>query len=45
MRRDPSGRVRLVIVPGGKAIPRGTLLAVLEPAGLTREEFLALLKK
>lgn len=37
---DSSGRTRLVIVPHGKDIPRGTLLAILEQAGLSREEFL-----
>jgi len=42
-RRDPSGRVRLVIVPQGKDIPRGTLLAILDQAGLNRDEFMALL--
>ena len=40
---DSSGRTRLVIVPHGKDIPRGTLLAILEQAGLTREEFLELI--
>jgi len=35
--------VRLVIVPQGKDIPRGTLLAILEQAGLSKEGFLALL--
>lgn len=43
VRRKPSGRYRLVIVPYGKDIPRGTLLAILEQAGLSREEFLRLL--
>ena len=28
-----------------KAIPKGTLLAILEQAGLTREKFLELLKR
>jgi len=37
------GRTRLVIVPHGKDIPRGTLLAILEQAGLSREEFLKLI--
>jgi len=40
---DPSGRPRLVIVPQGKDIPRGTLRAILEQAGLAREEFVRLL--
>jgi len=38
-----SGRTRLVIVPQGKDIPRGTLLAILDQAGLSRDEFLRLL--
>jgi len=42
VKRDLSGHVRLVIVPQGHDIPRGTLLAILEQAGLTREEFLKL---
>jgi len=43
LRTDDTGRARLVIVPKGKDIPRGTLLAILEQAGLSREEFLELL--
>jgi predicted RNA binding protein YcfA (HicA-like mRNA interferase family) len=42
-RVDPSGRPRLVIVPQGKDIPRGTLRAIFEQAGLAREEFVRLL--
>ena len=42
-RTDADGRARLVIVPQGKDIPHGTLTAVLEQAGLSREEFLNLL--
>ena len=34
---------RLVIIPDRKSLPRGTLRAILEQAGLTREDFLALL--
>jgi predicted RNA binding protein YcfA (HicA-like mRNA interferase family) len=36
-------RPRLVIVPYGKDIPRGTLLAIIAQAGLTRDEFISLL--
>ena len=36
-------RTRLVIIPDKKSLPRGTLRAILDQAGLTREEFLALL--
>ena len=43
VKTDDSGRVRLVIVPLGKDIPRGTLLAILDQAGLSKDEFLALL--
>lgn len=43
MREDVSGRIRLVIVPHGKDIPRGTLLAIIDQAGLTKDEFIALL--
>lgn len=34
---------RLVIVPDRKEIPKGTLLAIAEQAGLTKEEFIRLL--
>ncbi|MBI2899677.1 MAG: type II toxin-antitoxin system HicA family toxin [Planctomycetes bacterium] len=43
VRRIPGERMRLVIVPMGKDIPRGTLLSILEQAGLSRDEFLRLL--
>lgn len=43
MRRDPGGRVRLVIVPQRKDIPRGTLHAILQQAGLTADELRQLL--
>jgi predicted RNA binding protein YcfA (HicA-like mRNA interferase family) len=42
-RVDEAGRTRLVIVPQGKDIPRGTLLAILDQADLGRDEFLDLL--
>jgi len=38
-----SGRTRLVIVPDRNEIPKGTLFAILEQAGLTKEEFIGLL--
>ncbi|PIP84663.1 MAG: hypothetical protein CO113_06815 [Elusimicrobia bacterium CG_4_9_14_3_um_filter_62_55] len=41
--KEGGGRVRLVIVPQGKDIPRGTLLAIMDQAGLTKDEFLGLL--
>jgi len=43
IRFEPSGRKSLVIVPQRKELPRGTLAAVLEQAGLTLEEFIDLL--
>ncbi|MBI1864410.1 MAG: type II toxin-antitoxin system HicA family toxin [Nitrospirae bacterium] len=42
-KKETDGRVRLVIVPQGKEIPRGTLHAILDQAGLSREAFLRLL--
>jgi len=39
----PAGR-RLVIVPRREAIPRGTLRAIIEQAGMSREEFIRLLR-
>jgi predicted RNA binding protein YcfA (HicA-like mRNA interferase family) len=43
VKRTPAG-TRLVIIPERKEIPRGTLRAILEQAGLSRDEFLALLE-
>jgi predicted RNA binding protein YcfA (HicA-like mRNA interferase family) len=42
--KTDSGRTRLVIVPDRNEIPKGTLLAILEQAGLTKDEFIGLLK-
>ena len=44
MKRDPK-RLRLVIVPRRKSLPRGTLHAILDQAGLTRAEFLSLVQQ
>ncbi len=41
---DETGRTRLVIVPKRRELPRGTLAAILEQAGLTLEEFLEWLR-
>lgn len=41
---DEDGRRRLVIIPRKKNIPKGTLLSILKQAGLSKEEFLELLK-
>jgi predicted RNA binding protein YcfA (HicA-like mRNA interferase family) len=43
MRRDADGRIRLVIVPERRDLPRGTVHAVLQQAGLTAEELAELL--
>jgi len=44
MRRDEPPPARTVPVPvGKKTLPRGTLGSILRLAGLTREEFIALL--
>jgi predicted RNA binding protein YcfA (HicA-like mRNA interferase family) len=37
---DPEGIRRLVIVPFGKDVPRGTVSSILGQAGLSEEEFL-----
>ncbi|MBF0459034.1 MAG: type II toxin-antitoxin system HicA family toxin [Nitrospirae bacterium] len=42
--KTESGRTRLVIVPDRNEIPKGTLLAILEQAGLTKDEFISLIK-
>ena len=42
-RTESDGTVRLVIIPERKSIPTGTLRSIIRHAGLTREEFLALL--
>jgi predicted RNA binding protein YcfA (HicA-like mRNA interferase family) len=43
IKRD-NDRTRLVIIPDRKNIPRGTLRAILDQAGLTREELQSLLE-
>jgi predicted RNA binding protein YcfA (HicA-like mRNA interferase family) len=40
-----AGKARLVIVPDRSTVPRGTLRAILEQAGLTKDEFIDLLKR
>ncbi len=42
-KKDQTGQMRLTIVSKGKDIPKGTLLAIIEQAGLSRDEFLKLL--
>ncbi|HUT03806.1 MAG TPA: type II toxin-antitoxin system HicA family toxin [bacterium] len=42
VKRDKDS-TRLVIVPHRKEIPRGTLISILEQAGLSKEEFMELL--
>ena len=36
------GKVRLVIIPDRKIIPKGTLRSILDQAGLTRDEFITI---
>jgi predicted RNA binding protein YcfA (HicA-like mRNA interferase family) len=43
--KEEANRKLLVIVPKRKELPKGTLMAIIEQAGLTREEFLELLRK
>ncbi|MEK6545008.1 MAG: type II toxin-antitoxin system HicA family toxin [Nitrospinota bacterium] len=43
--RKNGNRHRLVIVPKRREIPKGTSLAILDQAGLTKEEFINLLKE
>lgn len=38
-------RTRLVIVPDRNEIPKGTLLAILEQAGTSKDEFIRLLNE
>jgi predicted RNA binding protein YcfA (HicA-like mRNA interferase family) len=42
--RDPDRR-RLVIIPERRTLPRGTVRAIVEQAGMSREEFLKLLRE
>ena len=43
VKRGP-GSTRLVIVPDRRTLPKGTMRAILEQAGLSREESLSLLE-
>ena len=43
-RTDQVGKIHLAIVPRGKDIPRGTLMAIIQQSGLSREEFIKLLR-
>jgi predicted RNA binding protein YcfA (HicA-like mRNA interferase family) len=42
-RQHPGEPTRLVIIPKAKDLPRGTLMGILDQAGLTIDEFLDLL--
>jgi len=44
VKRDAAG-TKLVIIPESKSLPRGTLRAILDQAGLSREEFLGLVSR
>ena len=41
---DETGRKLLVIVPKSERLPRGTLMAILKQADLSKEQFIKLLK-
>lgn len=41
--KTDTDRTRLVIVPDRNEIPKGTLRAILEQAGLTKDEFIRML--
>ncbi|MEW5950145.1 MAG: type II toxin-antitoxin system HicA family toxin [Thermodesulfobacteriota bacterium] len=43
--KHDSGKSRLVIVPDRDNIPRGTLLSILDQAGITKDEFVKLLSQ
>ena len=45
IRYDENDSPHLVIVPLRDPIPRGTLLSIIKQSGLTRDEFLKLIKK
>jgi predicted RNA binding protein YcfA (HicA-like mRNA interferase family) len=42
VKREP-GKIRLVIIPNRKIIPKGTLRSILDQAGLTRDEFISII--
>ncbi|MDO8445106.1 MAG: type II toxin-antitoxin system HicA family toxin [Deltaproteobacteria bacterium] len=44
VKRDED-KTRLVIVPDKKDIPKGTLLAILDQAGISKEKFIELLNQ
>ncbi|MHA1244891.1 MAG: type II toxin-antitoxin system HicA family toxin [Candidatus Heimdallarchaeota archaeon] len=44
IRIDKEGKIRLVIIPKRDPIPKGTLLSIIKQSGLSREEFIKLLK-
>ncbi|MBI5376599.1 MAG: type II toxin-antitoxin system HicA family toxin [Candidatus Schekmanbacteria bacterium] len=42
---DLKGIKRLVIIPKRSNIPRGTLLSIIDQSGISKEEFIELIKK
>ncbi|MGC9781201.1 MAG: type II toxin-antitoxin system HicA family toxin [Candidatus Heimdallarchaeota archaeon] len=44
IRIDDERKPNLVIIPLKDSIPKGTLLSIIKQSGLTREEFIKLLK-
>ena len=43
--KNENGQTRIVIVPDRATLPKGTLKAILDQAGLTKNQFMELLKK
>lgn len=44
-KREADGRLRLIIVPERRDIPKGTLAAILKQAGIVRDDFIKLLNR
>jgi len=44
VKEDENGKKRLVIIPKNRVIPRGTLLSILNQAGMSKDEFLSFLR-
>ena len=43
--KHDSSKTRLVIVPDRNVIPKGTMLAILDQAGISKDDFLKLLSE
>ncbi len=44
VRKDSENRPHLIIIPLRDPVPKGTLLSIIKQSGLSREEFLRLIK-